>query len=203
MISLFSSSFNILLNNSSNLCKIYQDYIQNLDLSSITCPNSSCNSSDFSFNTTYNRYVVFSPDHESLSINIVVIRCNKCGTYHALLPSYLFPFHSYTYQFVLATLYLYYCSSTMKANKSKVCEKMNIHRSTLNHWITLISHKDVLDFINQEVSSFLDAIHHRSIDFFDFLKSFFFKQYPFLCHHIHKFFYFSIFSKYCDNCASP
>lgn len=203
MIYLSSPIFKDILSILSDFNDIYEDYVRNMQLSSLSCPNPSCNSSDFSFNSTYQRYVVFSPDHDSISMNITVVKCNECDTYHALLPAWLFPFHSYTYQFVMLTLYYYYCSPTMKFNKSKVCRKMNIHRSTLNHWIQLIHHQDVLCFLNDSISSFISKLRDRFIDFFDFLKRFNFKYGPFMCSHIRRTFYFSTFSNNSDNCASP
>ena len=202
MISLSSSLFKGFLSLSCDFDNIYDDLVHNLQLSSLSCPNPSCNSSDFSFNTTYERYVIFSADHQPALIKIAVVKCNQCGTYHALLPAYLFPFNSYTYQFVMLTLYYYYCSSDMRFNKSKVCRKMNIHRSTLNHWITLINHQDVLSFLNNNISSFISKIRDRTIEFFDFLKRFIFECGPFLCTSIIKPFYFTLHSNNSDNCAS-
>ena len=202
MIYLCSPIFKDSLSFSSDFNHIYDNFVHNLQLSSLTCPNPSCDSSDFSFNTTYERYVVFSPDYDPLSINIVVIKCNQCGTYHALLPAYLFPFHSYTYQFVMLTMYYYYCCPATKLNKSKVCRKMNIHRFTLNHWISLINHQDVLSFWKDSISSFVSKLHDRDIVFFDFLNRFFFECGPFLCTSIMKPFYFILHSNNPDNCDS-
>lgn len=202
MIYLCSSIFKHILSFSCDFKDIYDNYVQDLQLSSLTCPNPSCDSSDFSFNTTYERYVVYSPDHDPLSLNIVVVKCNQCGTYHALLPAFLFPFHSYTYQFVMFTMYYYYCSSDMRFNKSKVCRKMNIHRSILNHWLSLINHQDVLYFLKDNISSFISKLRDRTIEFFDFLKRFFFECGPFLCTSITRPFYFTLHSNNSDNCTS-
>ena len=203
MISLYSSIFKDILSFSCDLEYIYDNYIRNLQLSSLCCPNPSCESSDFSFNTSYERYVIFSAEHQPLLINIAVVKCNRCGTYHALLPAYLFPFHSYTYQFVMLTLCYYFCCPSMKFNKSKVCRKMNIHRSTLNHWIKLIHHQDVLSFLKDSISSFISKLRDHSIGFFDFLKRFILECGPFLCTSITKTFYFTLYSNNSDNCTSP
>ena len=202
MISLSTSLFKDFFDLFSHFQDIYDNYVHNLQLSSLNCPNPVCHSNDFSFNTSYYRNVIFSPDHDSLCIKVIVVKCNRCGTYHALLPASLFPFHSYTYQFVMLTMHLYYCSS-FRFNKSKVCAIMKIHRSTLNHWIQLFSHNDVESFLNDSISAFLSKLRDRSIDFFDFLKTFNFKYGSFLCSDIHRTYHLSYFSNDFDNCSSP
>lgn len=202
MISLSTSLFKDFFGLFSHFQDIYGNYVQDLQISSLNCPNPMCHSNDFSLNTSYYRNVIFSPNHDSLCIKVLVVKCNHCGTYHALLPASLFPFHSYTYQFVMLTMYLYYCSS-FRSNKSKVCAIMNIHRSTLNHWIQLFSHNDVESFLNDSISAFLSKLRDHSIDFFDFLKSFNVKYGPFLCSDIHRPYCFSYFSNNFDNCSSP
>lgn len=202
MISLSSTFFNIFLNNFSDLQDNYLKYVHDLDLSSLPCPNPSCDTSDLSFNTSYCRYVIFSPDHDPLTMEIMVVRCNHCGSYHALLPASLFPYHSYTYHFVMSAMYLYYCSS-FRSNKSKVCEAMKIHRSTLNRWIKLINHQDVISFLDECISSFFSKLRDRKIDFFAFLKEFSSTNAPFLCTSIRRSFHFILYSNNSDNCFSP
>ena len=119
--------------------------------------------------------VTFFSCHSPLILNIRVVKCEECGTYHAILPFFLLPFSSYSYSFIIKTLYLYFFGS-IQGNKTKVCAAMNISRSVLNHMILMFSKEEVRS-ANKEINmmklkSGLDRIMSKRQDLYVFLLSF-------------------------------
>lgn len=187
MITLYRHIFNITFNDISDLNEKYQNEIHLLKLSSFKCPNPSCNSvGACSFNTHYKRYVI-NKITDCQILDIAVIKCNDCGRCHALLPAYLYPFHSYSYLFVMNTLFEYYYGDD-KFNKSRICNRMMINRNILNQWLSSYNDNNVIEYVENLYDSFLKAIHDRNLDFYAFLWKFTLDCGPFLLFHLKRFF---------------
>lgn len=149
MIHYFNKSFNNFTHIFS-FQKLYDSYVFN-SLSSLSCPK--CHHCDFKLNTHYHRYFIDQPA-SCLSIQIAVVYCPHCNSYHSILPSFLFPFHSYTYSFVLDVVYSFYFGSNNN-NKSHICKLFQISRSTLNKFLRAYS---------KETTRFLYLFHNLTLD---------------------------------------
>ena len=153
MIIDFSFNFKS-FSNSTDFQDAYDSHIRFFG-SSFRCPNSECsNESLLVFSTSYSRFL-FLDENSSFSITISVFKCPTCGTYHAVLPAFLFPFSSYSYPFIMKTLRLFYYGPC-KENKTLTCNNMHISRKVLNHFILLFSREEADDFYR---SSTLKALH--------------------------------------------
>lgn len=106
------------------------------------CPNSICDhSSILTYSTSYSRYI-FLDFNLHIILKVAVFKCPSCNSYHAILPSFLLPYSSYSLPFIIKTLYLYFFHN-LRGNKSKVCQFMHISRKVLNHFLSLFSQEEI------------------------------------------------------------
>lgn len=163
MILYFNSDFNNL--DYSSLQNNYTSFVSD-HLHQFQCPNANCShSSHLCLCTTYKRYVVFDID-KYITLTICVVVCPSCGSYHAILPSFLLPFHSYTYPFILRILSLYF----LNRNKTKTCDIMHISRKVLNHLLTIFSKEEVrADKRNMDLSRLKAIIKNPSNELQSFI----------------------------------
>lgn len=139
MILYFNSDFNNL--DYHSLQNTYDSFVSK-HLMQFQCPNHDCpHNSHLRYCTSYRRYVFYDID-SFITLNVSVFVCPDCGSYHAILPSFLLPFHSYTYTFIMSVLYLYFFGSS-KGNKSRTCNAMHISRKTLDYFLNTYSKEEV------------------------------------------------------------
>lgn len=137
----------------TSLQKYYDEYVSK-HLPHFSCPNSVCTHEHrLMIHSVYNRYV-FLDSETCIILKIIVLMCPDCGTHHAVLPSFVLPFSSYSYPFIMHTLMLFFFGSC-KGNKTKVCSIMNISRKVLNHFLFHFTQEDVRVQRRSEISSSL------------------------------------------------
>ena len=113
----------------------YFEMVEEIDINLVQCPY--CEHIGVLEHTemTYERSVINTVEEldNPLNIELVVVYCQNCNTYHAIIPWGFIPFTSFTYRFVLEALYSYYFKND--ENKKRTAEEMCIARSTLHNWI--------------------------------------------------------------------
>ena len=117
------------LNSLSDL-DIFNIYIENIDVSKLTC-SSCCSNHSLTYLSTYTRHLVVYHNGE-ISDNIVTVPrfiCKSCGCTHAILPSVIVPYISYSFSFLISVLHDY----IVKKFKSieLLCEHYSLPISTL------------------------------------------------------------------------
>lgn len=152
-----------------------------LDRADGSCPVCHARMSMSSF-ASYRRYLVELEHGEPVTRTITVqrYRCGSCRHTHALLPSMLVPYSSYSLRFILEVLRAYFLRTDTVAG---ICERAGIAVSTLYRWKKLfLTHKQlwlgVLETAHRDNFSFLDQIdgtilknHYRAFRI-SFLQSF-------------------------------
>ena len=110
----------------------------------------------------YERYLVSWSDGSVISRTITVERyqCASCGHTHAILPSCLIPYKSYSLRFILIVLRSYFLHVSPV---EKLCEGYGISISTLYRWLKLFQrHKalflGVLEDAWVSCTSFLEGL---------------------------------------------
>lgn len=191
MILYFNPNFN---NLDDSFQEKYDSFILN-NLKSFKCPNELCShSSQLLISTSYERYVFYDVD-KFFILTVYVVLCPECGTYHVILPSFLMPFSSYTYPFIIRTLYAFFFGPD-KGNKSRVCSSMCISRKVLERFISIYSMEEVRAARRGFDSSRLkDIIRNHTNTLFHFLIEYFSSsdRIIFLLPHIHRHFHVSFF----------
>ena len=113
----------------------YFEMVEEIDINLVQCPY--CEHIGVLEHTemTYERSVINTVEELSdpLNIELVVVYCQNCKTYHAIIPWCFIPFTSFTYRFVFEALYSYYFKND--ENKKRTAEEIGISRSTLHNWI--------------------------------------------------------------------
>ena len=122
----------------------------------------------------YDRYLVSWEDGGAVSRIITVerYRCGSCGHTHAILPSCLIPYKSYSLRFVLTVLRNYFLHT---CPVEKLCPRYGISISTLYRWRELFQcHKamilGVLGDAVQRNASFVECLGGSMLR--DFYQSF-------------------------------
>jgi transposase len=117
----------------SSICETYEKSIEKLDLKRTKCPN--CGAiGQFKAHGDYERHVIVLIDekvHHEI-IRIKRVKCLSCCRTHALLPSFIIPYCSYTYSFILK------CLEERVINRTKlveVCEQYDISFQLLYSWL--------------------------------------------------------------------
>lgn len=192
MILDFSFDFNDFSNESFQ--KIYNDSV-NLHLSAYTCPNPDClnDHTQLTISTSYMRYIYLDCDF-LISVFIIVLRCPVCGAYHSVLPVQLLPFSSFSYPFIMKTLFIYFFGQN-KGNKSQACNDMHISRKTLEHFLSAFSFEFVRSLHRKKVYNLCNTLirlHHDPTPLFPFLFNYLSDGMVFLTAHIHRAFCFSL-----------
>lgn len=165
--------FNTIFNNlDASFQKNYDSFILN-NLKSLKCPNELCShSSQLLISTSYERYVFYDVD-KFFILTVYVVICPECGTYHVILPSFLMPFSSYTYPFIIRTLYAFFFGPD-KGNKSRTCSSMRISRKVLERFISMYSMEEVRAAKRGfDISRLKDVIKHHANRLSLFLMEYF------------------------------
>ena len=111
---------------------------------------------------SYKRYLVEWKKDFPVTYEVTVQRyqCSSCGHTHALLPSPLVPYSSYSLRFILLVLRDYFLH---RACVQKICEHAGISVSTLYRWKALfLAHKSLwlgtLENLEASAEAFLDSM---------------------------------------------
>lgn len=111
---------------------------------------------------SYLRYLVEWKDEVPVCHQVTVqrFRCSSCGHTHALLPSALVPYSSYSLRFILLVLRNYFLG---RACVQSICEHAGISVSTLYRWKALfLRHKalwlGVLEDMASSTAAFLSGM---------------------------------------------
>ena len=111
---------------------------------------------------SYTRYLVEWEDGGPVTHEVAVRRyqCSSCGHTHALLPSALVPYSSYSLRFILRVLRDYFLRT---ACVQELCERAGISVSSLYRWKTLfLTHKalwlGILEALGTAEGPFLSGI---------------------------------------------
>ena len=122
----------------------------------------------------YDRYLVSWEDNGAVSRIITVERhrCASCGHTHAILPSCLTPYKSYSLRFILTVLRSYFLHVSPV---EKLCLRYGISISNLYRWCELFKHHKamilgVLEDAVQRNDSFLECLNGSTLR--DFYQSF-------------------------------
>ena len=128
----------------------------------------------------YERYLVSWEDGGAVSRIITVERrqCASCGHTHAVLPSCLIPYKSYSLRFILIVLRGYFLRA---CPVEQLCGRYGISISTLYRWIKLFKrHKalflGVLEDARMSCLSFLEGVFLK--DFYQTLRFSFLEAFP-------------------------
>ena len=112
---------------------------------------------------SYTRYLVEWKEDFSVTYEVTVQRyqCSSCGHTHALLPSPLVPYSSYSLRFILLVLRDCFLH---RACVQKICEHVEISVSTLYHWKALfLAHETLwlgmLEDLKASAETFLDGVN--------------------------------------------
>jgi len=144
MIRLFSKLFKCFQQNKLNTLSdldIFNTYIQNINVSNLTC-NKCGTKHSLTYLSKYKRHlVVFHNGKVSDSI-VEVPRyiCKSCGRTHAILPPSIIPYRSYSFSFVVSVLHDYIVK---KFNSVEIlCQNYSLPYSTFKRFLaTFYSHK--------------------------------------------------------------
>ena len=122
----------------------------------------------------YERYLVSFEDGGAVSRIITVERhrCVSCGHTHAILPSCLIPYKSYSLRFVLTVLRSYFVHV---CPVEKLCERYGISISTLYKWRDLFKRQKAM------VLGVLEDAARHAVSFLGYLNG------PFLRNFYHSF----------------
>lgn len=119
----------------------------------------------------YNRYLVEWDGREQKSNTVAVPRyiCDSCGHTHAILPSCIIPYKSYSLRFLLIVLRAYFIRS---CSVERICDYYGITISMLYRWMHLFQQQKalwlgVLENISVLAVPFIDSMNGI------FLKDFF------------------------------
>ena len=111
---------------------------------------------------SYKRYLVEWKKDFPVTYEVTVQRyqCSSCGHTHALLPSPLVPYSSYSLRFILLVLRDYFLH---RACVQKICEHAGISVSTFYRWKALfLAHKalwlGMLEDLKASAEAFLDGM---------------------------------------------
>ena len=111
---------------------------------------------------SYTRYLVEWAGRNPATHEVTVQRyqCSSCGHTHALLPSLLVPYSSYSLRFILLVLRDYFLH---RACVQKICERAGISVSTFYRWKALfLVHKalwlGILEDLDASAEAFLDGM---------------------------------------------
>lgn len=141
------------------------------------CPHCSAKGCLRSFGR-YNRYLVEWDGHSQITGILSVPRfiCDSCGHTHAILPSCIVPYRSYSLRFLLIVLRSYF---TRSCSVEQICCRYGITVSMLYRWLHLfLQQKElwlgVLESMAASSAVFIDSIDGPLLkDFFlDFRFSF-------------------------------
>lgn len=183
----------------SKLCKCFKQisfkneitafdkYVRSLNIEALVCPLCGAKHSISSF-ASYKRHLV-TYDNNTAQDNVIVIlryMCSSCGHTHALLPSVIIPYSSFSFIFTVSLIhdYLVHKYNSVEA----MCEHYGIAISTFYRifnkfkehkqiWLGLLEDKLIsnLSFVQHIINSTFDEIENFMIKFFQENGSSFFQ----------------------------
>lgn len=154
------------------------------DLADFSCPDASCPFCGAAgcmepFDHYYRYFVELqSGTPVTYCVKIARYQCASCRHTHALLPTSLVPYRSYSLRFILHVLRAYFLSLRPVA---ALCEAANISPATLYEWKkAFLKQKGlflgVLSDLAESPASFLEALDGRQLDGFHRMFRFSFLQ---------------------------
>ena len=89
----------------SSIIESYDNSLKELNLNKTVCPKCKAKGC-FKAHGWYDRHVIALLDNQVIHEIIMVkrVKCQSCKSTHALLPSFILPYHSYTYSVILKCL---------------------------------------------------------------------------------------------------
>ena len=150
MIICFNEKINTFLNNLINFNYTEQN-IQDLmpTLSDIDCNCPKCNAkNNFSFHGAYSRNIVFVRNNNTYAFNVSVNRviCNSCGSTHALLPSFIVPYKTFSRYSILHIV-----AEISSSSIAKVAEKFQLSfQLVLSFFAIFMSFFHFVDSLNRQ-----------------------------------------------------
>lgn len=148
-----------------------------LTTNSLICPK--CYRDKFSIHSSYTRYIVDTPQQqindEYYTLDIKVVHCHHCNSYHAILPAFIPAFSHYSYHFIFSVL-----SHFHKFNNPKeTCTHYSISKHMLQIFVDKVEafflRHMKLELLHQLKCSIKSLKERRKL-FIDFLMHFFFSQ---------------------------
>jgi len=109
MIRLFSKlckCFGLNKLNSLSDLDIFNTYIENINVSKLTCASCGAKHS-LTYLSSYKRHLVIYHDGKVSDNTITIPRfiCSSCGSTHAILPPVIIPYKSYSFSFLISVLH--------------------------------------------------------------------------------------------------
>lgn len=153
---------------------LIQQYIAELDPDDQICPSCGAEHPSWKKHGVYLRNLIMFEDGHAAAhlITITRFRCSSCGHTHAILPSFLIPFQSYSFLFIISVMYDYFHKTI---TIDQICTKYGISASTLYTWKALfLQHKKIwLGLLEDAYTSSLEFINSfTSGSFWQGLKEF-------------------------------
>lgn len=107
---------------------IFKDYIESIDRDSLPCPSCRAKHALSSF-ASYSRNLITYDDGEACYHNITIPRyiCSSCGHTHAILPSPIVPYLSFSFKFIISIIY------------DHITKRFNSVEAMCNHYTIAIS----------------------------------------------------------------
>ena len=150
---------------------------QLLTTNSLICPK--CKGNKFNIHSSYNRYIVDTPQQqindEYHTLEIKVVHCHHCNSFHAVLPALIPAFSHYSYHFIFSVL-----SHFRKFNNTKeTCSQFSISKHMLQIFVNKVE-AFFLCHMKLELLHLLQcnmkSLKERRKLFIDFLMHFFISQ---------------------------
>lgn len=90
---------------SKNEINIFNDYIESVNIDSLACPSCKAKHALSPF-ASYNRNFITYDDGKACQHNITIPRyiCSSCGHTHAILPSVIVPYLSFSFKFIVSII---------------------------------------------------------------------------------------------------
>lgn len=171
-----------------NEINIFDEHMKTLNIDVLVCPFCGAKHALSSF-ASYKRHLV-TYDNNTVQDNILTILryiCSSCGRTHALLPSVIVPYMSFSFKFTVSLIhdYLVHKYHSVEA----MCEHYGIAISTFYRilkkfkehkqiWLGLLEDKFIsnLSFVQHIINSSFDEIENFIIQFFRQNGSSFFQE---------------------------
>lgn len=158
--------------NSLSDVDIFNEYIENLDISALACP--SCGAKDsLSYLSSYSRHLITYHNGKVIDNIITVLRyiCNSCkssgkgGSTHAILPPVIVPYKSYGFSFIIAVLHDHMIKTFTSVKL--LCEHYSLPESTFRRILKNFKlHKDLwlglLESKMQPEEKFISGLKYAS-----------------------------------------
>lgn len=170
-----------------NEINIFDEYINNLNTDALVCPFCGAKHALSPF-ASYKRHLV-TYDNNEVHNNIITISryiCSSCGHTHAILPSVIVPYMSFSFKFIVSIIYdyllhkfnsvetmcQYYCIAI--STFYRILRKFKEHKQL---WLGLLENKltSNLSFLKNIMNYAFKEIEHFLIEFFKKTASSFFQ----------------------------